>query len=153
MKVIATKRDLLKALEGLGDNDQIVIDLDTDVEYKGDLYSVSMDVISGIKMEDGTEINEIRLTPVPIEPKTKVVFFIEKGNGTENETPFAFFPEEHFTWDKTDGRFTAYAHVGQHTACHIDYAKSCRLAKPEEYADLKKELESIGYNLEIVKEF
>lgn len=86
--------------------------------------------------------------------KTKVVFLLETGNGTDNETPFAFFPEEHYLPVRSQDHsvvFTCYAHVGQHSACHIEYAQSCKLASPEQYKDLAAEMESLGYNLEILK--
>lgn len=50
------------------------------------------------------------------------------------------------------GYVTSYEHIGQHGAA--DYA-SCiahtRPAKPSEYKDLKKELETIGYRLIVRK--
>jgi len=64
MKTIINKKELIEALKNLNDNDAIVIDLDTDEAFNPDLYAMRIDVISGIKLEDGTEINEIRLTPV-----------------------------------------------------------------------------------------
>lgn len=46
---------------------------------------------------------------------------------------------------------TCYAHVGQHGTCHRDwYRDRTRPAKPEEYADLLKELEAIGYDVTAV---
>ena len=79
--------------------------------------------------------------------KTQVVFYIETGNGTDNETPFAYFINE-----KADqrGNNTCYAHIGQHSACSPEYIKECRKATEQEYKDLAEELESIGYNLEIL---
>ena len=77
--------------------------------------------------------------------KTKVVFLHE--HETEQGIPgiYAYFPDMvHY-----GGLKTCYAHVGQHSACSPQYAKESRPATPEEYADLKAELESIGYNLEI----
>lgn len=42
----------------------------------------------------------------------------------------------------------SYMHIGQHgDADYQGVVSSTKLAKPEEYADLKKELESIGYDL------
>lgn len=44
----------------------------------------------------------------------------------------------------------AYAHIGQHSGA--DYNAVMRKTRPAtevEYADLKRELESIGYNLEV----
>lgn len=85
--------------------------------------------------------------------KTKVQFLIDKNgytNQEENEKGqvFAFFTDEMYSHDKN--LRTCYSHIGQHSACHVDYAKESRPATPAEYADLKRELESIGYNLEII---
>ena len=79
--------------------------------------------------------------------KTKVKFLV---NEREKENPdlFAYFPEEDFD---RQGKFkNCYSHVGQHSSAHPDYANESREATPEEYNDLKEELESIGYNLELV---
>ncbi len=82
--------------------------------------------------------------------KTKVKFLIEvNSNVYEKGYIFAFFPEEKYSNDKN--LFTCYAHVGQHSACHIDYAKECKKAKKSEYLPLMQELESIGYKLQIIK--
>lgn len=59
----------------------------------------------------------------------------------------------YFPYMKADnkGNKTCYAHIGQHSACSPEYAKECRPATPTEYADLQKELISIGYELNISK--
>lgn len=78
--------------------------------------------------------------------KTKVLFLIEKiGEGV-----FAYFPEmvHSFNGYRPDN-MTCYSHIGQHSACHPDYAKECKEATPEQYAELKKELEGIGYILDV----
>ena len=48
---------------------------------------------------------------------------------------------------------TCYAHVGQHGACGLAWYYNTRSATPEEYADLKAELESppYGYRLKVYK--
>lgn len=61
MKLILNKKDLLEALEGTNDNDAVVIEVHDNVLTE-DLYPFTVDIISGVKLEDGTEINEIRLT-------------------------------------------------------------------------------------------
>jgi len=77
--------------------------------------------------------------------KTKVVFL------KNNDEVFAFFIEEEFTTGKRD-LFNSYAHIGQHSACHLDYAERSTLATKEEYKELEKELTSlVGYNLEIIE--
>lgn len=81
--------------------------------------------------------------------KTKVLFLYNK----KNDDLFAFFPEEYYNKEHLGERFlTCYAHIGQHSACNSDYAKECKEATKEEYNDLKEELESIGYELEILNE-
>jgi hypothetical protein len=82
---------------------------------------------------------------------TIVKFLIEKPEGDLPCNVFAFFPKE--KWSNSPlmkGMFTSYSHIGQHSACHIDYANQCEYATPEQYADLLAELKSIGYdNLKI----
>jgi hypothetical protein len=79
--------------------------------------------------------------------KTDMVFRVDK-HGDFKGTVFALFPHEisHGTL------VTCYQHVGQHSSA--DY-QSCvdrsRLATEEEYADLKAELECLGYNINVVK--
>lgn len=46
---------------------------------------------------------------------------------------------------------TCYAYIGQHSACGSEWYHSTRAAKPAEYADLLKELESIGYRVKVYK--
>jgi hypothetical protein len=79
------------------------------------------------------------------EPKTKTQFLFERNSNTE---VFAFFPE--MDYNDTPGLKSCYAHIGQHSACHIDYAVECKPAGPEHYQQLKEELENIGYELEVI---
>ena len=61
----------------------------------------------------------------------------------------ALFPH---TIENFLGHVMIYAHFGQHSAA--DYktcVKHSRPALPNEYENLKKELESIGYTLNIIK--
>lgn len=77
---------------------------------------------------------------------TKTVFLIHP-NAPE---VFAYFPEENHD---VQGRYkTGYAHTGQHSAIDPKYAEESRLATPEEYQDLKTELEGQGYELEVYNE-
>jgi len=80
---------------------------------------------------------------------TQVKFLIEKQEGDLPCNIFAFFPSLH-AYDKSqpsyNEMFTCYSHVGQHSACHVDYAKECKEAKYNEYADLLRELIGQGYN-------
>lgn len=82
--------------------------------------------------------------------KTKAIFrkeFPENGGGI-----IAVFPS--MAGDNNPYRTCAYyAHVGQHGGMAIDYMKCTFPTTPEEYASLKEELESIGYDLQTAKRF
>lgn len=59
----------------------------------------------------------------------------------------AIFPDfEHYV-----DVLESYQHKGQHGACSPNLVKDLPAASEEEYTDLKKELESIGYVLEVLK--
>jgi hypothetical protein len=76
--------------------------------------------------------------------KTKVIFRKYKDDGEI----IAIFPEEL----GTDDHFSClcYEHEGQHSYCMPEFVIAfTKLAKFEEYASLKTELENIGYNLDI----
>ena len=47
------------------------------------------------------------------------------------------------------GNILSYMHVGQHGEASRGFFYDCTPAKPEEYADLKKELEFVGYDLQV----
>ena len=49
------------------------------------------------------------------------------------------------------GHILCYAHIGQHSEASMGYYRSGRLARPEEYRDLKVELERIGYDVQVAK--
>jgi len=44
-----------------------------------------------------------------------------------------------------------YVHNGQHSVCNWNFNAISKPATPEQYADLYKELESIGYKLKVIK--
>ena len=74
--------------------------------------------------------------------KTVVRFYVEP-----NGEILAYFPKLNHD---TNGKFkVCYSHVGQHSACYLNYYRSCKKATPEQYSNLKTELESIGYNLTV----
>lgn len=80
----------------------------------------------------------------PDTKKTVVRFYVDPNFNNEIT---AYFPKEYYD---TKGIFkTCYAHIGQHSACDPNYFRRCRKATPEQYAPLKEELESIGYNLTV----
>jgi hypothetical protein len=70
---------------------------------------------------------------------TQVKFLYER----DSNDVFACFPN--IPHDNS-GMLTCYAHIGQHSACHKDYAKECKEAPINEYWDLLEELISQGYN-------
>ena len=91
--------------------------------------------------------------------KTKVVF--KKISWFNAENPIveinAIFPEHSTAHSSGAILYEGYAHIGQHTSFHKDFlvdGKTDRhiveTATEEEYKELKTELESIGYELEIV---
>ena len=78
---------------------------------------------------------------------TKVMFLVNERDPEDTDL-FAYFPEENH--DREGKYKTAYSHMGQHSSASPEYAKESRQASPEEYADLKAELEGIGYNLVVL---
>jgi hypothetical protein len=64
--IILTKKELLEALESCGDNDQVCIET-TDMSTGDaiDLYPFYIDIIGGIKLNDGSIVNEIRFCQQP----------------------------------------------------------------------------------------
>jgi len=89
--------------------------------------------------------------------KTKVLFLMEKQGEEQDESAadsLAYFPEILHNEKISKDRFTCYSHVGQHSSCHSDYVtRWCKEATKEQAADLMAELESIGYNLEILNKW
>lgn len=81
---------------------------------------------------------------------TQVKFLYEK----DSKDVFAFFPTLTYSVDEgKDGLFTCYAPIGQHSACHIDYANECKEAPINEYWPLLNELIGQGHNdLQIMNE-
>ena len=90
-----------------------------------------------------------QFAPKP-EPKTIVVFRKENETG---EILAVFVEENYYHYDSSSK--TCYAHIGQHSACNLDYvAIETVEATPEEYKDLADELtNSIGYNLDIQQDY
>lgn len=85
---------------------------------------------------------------------TKVRFLKETIEGKDGKTVFAgdvvaVFPDTEK--DCRPGFVMTYEHVGQHSEASLEYVDSLKPAPPEEYADLKRELEeSVGYELEVL---
>lgn len=80
--------------------------------------------------------------------KTDVMFRVDTTKDWKG-TVFAVLPHEVST---LKGEVTTYQHVGQHSSG--DYQTCLKTSKPattEESADLKAEMESIGYDVNVVK--
>ena len=77
--------------------------------------------------------------------KTKMCFLVHES--PYGPDVFAYFVDEIADYE---GNHTSYAHIGQHSACCIEYAKESRQAKHSEYLPLFNELRSIGYHIEVV---
>jgi hypothetical protein len=79
-------------------------------------------------------------------PKDKVVFRVFKDDGGV----IALFPEH----DEGRGKVSSYMQLGQHSGADYSGVVSItRKATPQEYSDIKKELTSIGYNLDIKEKY
>ena len=80
--------------------------------------------------------------------KTDVIFRVDTKLEPKG-TIFALMP--HQCCDH-EGHIDTYQHVGQHSTANYRYCVSIsRLATPEEYKDLKEEMESLGYDLRVIK--
>jgi hypothetical protein len=74
---------------------------------------------------------------------TPVIFRIHRDTKNHGVDVTAVFPCD--PADLDGHKMTCYAHVGQHGSCDYGWYLETRPAFPEEYADLKQELESAPY--------
>lgn len=77
---------------------------------------------------------------------TEILFRKEKDGGI-----VAIMPYEISMWNSKTTYVLSYAHIGQHSDCVLEYIPDTEPAKAHEYADLKKELEQIGYNVKVIR--
>lgn len=75
--------------------------------------------------------------------KTDVIFRKEKDGSILAVFPYVIY--------NPSGQCTCYAHIGQHGAMEWSYLYDTKPANQDEAKDLFSELESIGYNLNIIK--
>ena len=81
------------------------------------------------------------------EHPVKVLFRIGRRKGSEVLAIFPAIPH-----NRSGSECMVYEHNGQHGSCdYIHVRNTTRQATPEEFAPLKKELESIGYVLKVGK--
>jgi tRNA C32,U32 (ribose-2'-O)-methylase TrmJ len=80
--------------------------------------------------------------------KTDVMFRVDKS-GDNKGVVYALLPHEAYNHS---GSVTSYEHVGQHGKADYNYCISkTRPATEKEYSALKEEMESIGYDINVVK--
>lgn len=80
--------------------------------------------------------------------KTDVIFRVEKS-GDFKGTVFALLPHEAYNHQ---GSVSSYEHVGQHGKADYNHCiRKSRPATTEESEGLKQEMESIGYDLNVIK--
>lgn len=77
---------------------------------------------------------------------TKVIF-----RKFKNGEVIALFPEE--IADNNPFNCLSYMHIGQHGAASQDIVYDTKPCKENEYSELKKELEGIGYEFEVITKF
>jgi hypothetical protein len=65
----------------------------------------------------------------------------------EGRTPLAVFKGRRRSNGHRYDNYECYSHIGQHSQAAPEYIKRLKKATPEQYKDLKEELESIGYQL------
>jgi hypothetical protein len=71
---ILTIGQLREAIKDLDDNDQVVFEqTDLDTGNAEDLYPFYIDVYEGIKLDDGTEVREVRFCQMDNIPKFRIL--------------------------------------------------------------------------------
>jgi len=121
----------------------VIIQIHEEQEFRTDMFGNCS--ASEIRLANEDEIRKYRFDLYrAIQPITEVVFRKWKDNGI-----IALFPYE---VDYPNGDISSYMHVGQHGAANYYFMIQETVPATEvEYNDLKKELESIGYNLKVIK--
>jgi hypothetical protein len=97
---ILTIGQLREAIKDLDDNDLVVFEqTDLDTGDAQDLYPFYMDVIEGIKLDDGTEVNEVRFCQMDNIQKCRIL------------SPDGFdirMDKQHFTEDEVQNEIDAF---------------------------------------------
>lgn len=85
----------------------------------------------------------------PDTEETPVIFRMERAPKKHGADVVAVFPC--IPADYAGAQMTCFAHMGQHSGCDYGWYVRTRAARPEEYADLKRELEAApyGYRLKV----
>lgn len=83
-----------------------------------------------------------------VEPLTDVIFRAWRGTGEV----IALFPYESYGTNRGEWWLCqSFEHIGQHSAASIELIGTTREARPDEYADLMRELQGRGYRLRVIK--
>ena len=83
---------------------------------------------------------------------TKVIFRKWTNKAVCGDRIIALFPDNLYNDPRNLDSIMSYEHIGQHgEASFIAVLVQTDLAKPEEYAELQSELQSLGYNLQVCK--
>lgn len=132
-------RTIIRTSHNMGGED---IDADIRLLEKGpEMFELLYRVFLGERVKD--EIKQLLNYVNPA--KTKVSFY----KWRDNKEVLALFPDE--PTDRVGILKMTYESKGGHSGVHLDYLSENSLkATPDEYQSLKKELEGIGYVLEIV---
>jgi hypothetical protein len=77
--------------------------------------------------------------------KTRVVFCLIPNEPQKDEV-IAFL----YDVPANSGNVMSYMHTGQHSEASKGFSFECKLASPEQYSDLKTELELLGYELQVM---
>jgi hypothetical protein len=153
MKTIFENPQMQHELERIQGYDKPVIKKDSyfDNELRDHYYTIEAGD-NTILYENATERDKDFNTLKEILKPTEVVF--RAFNDRDGKQVIALFP---YVPGRTLGSCESYMHIGQHS--EVDYQAvidGTRPATPEEYADLKAELENYGpeeahYNLKVIK--
>jgi len=111
--------------------------------FPGTAWKIGPDGIKGSREAGEAVFRAVRDRDAEFVP---VIFRLEKAPGCK-PTPIAFFPT--LPADSAGLDVVCYAHLGQHSGASKAYYRTTRRARPSEYAELRHELESIGYRLEV----
>jgi hypothetical protein len=113
--------------------------------FKGTAWKVDPESVDGDHHSDTVNLT---MTRDYDSERTPVLFRVAKSGDYKNVVD-AFFPTHTGTNDPWV--CGVYAHSGQHGTTSKHYYETTRPATPDEIEPLRKELESIGYKLEICK--
>ena len=80
---------------------------------------------------------------------TRVIFKKDYNKGIKQWEVFACLVD----CDANYGNVVTSQHVGQHSEGSISYCANCKRATMDEFMPLFQELESIGYNLKVIRKF